>query len=94
MDAPPPANQEMTAPSSLSDLSLAVFLESLYTLEIAPADGLTPNMLSTAPVSSEGWGGVSASDTMNGIAQLHETPDPRPALSPGCLLYTSDAADE
>lgn len=36
----------ISAPSSLSDLSLAVFLESLYTLEIAPSDGLTPNMLS------------------------------------------------
>ncbi|WFD33261.1 hypothetical protein MCUN1_000074 [Malassezia cuniculi] len=32
-------------PSSLSDLSLAVFLDSLQTLEIAPSDGLTESML-------------------------------------------------
>lgn len=33
--------------ASLSDLSLAAFVESLYTLEIAPSDGLTSNMLVT-----------------------------------------------
>lgn len=44
--APPLRSQDLnTGPSSLSDLSLAVFLESLYTLEIAPSDGLTPSML-------------------------------------------------
>lgn len=83
LDAPSPAMQEMTAPSTLSDLSLAVFLESLYTLEIAPSDGLTPNMLSTAPVSNEEWGGMSVPDAMNGIAQFHETLGPLPASSPG-----------
>ena len=31
--------------STLSDLSLAAFVESLYTLEIAPSDGLTSSML-------------------------------------------------
>lgn len=31
--------------ASLSDLSLAAFVESLYTFEIAPSDGLTPNAL-------------------------------------------------
>lgn len=34
--------------STLSDLSLAAFVESLYTLEISPSDGLTPNMLNTS----------------------------------------------
>ncbi|WFC99601.1 hypothetical protein MYAM1_002346 [Malassezia yamatoensis] len=33
-----------SAPSSLSDLSLAVFLESLYTLEIAPDDTISSEM--------------------------------------------------
>lgn len=33
------------ASSTLSDLSLAAFVESLYTLEIAPSDGLTQSML-------------------------------------------------
>lgn len=39
--------------STLSDLSLAAFVESLYTLEIAPSDGLTSSMLG-ASVKSAG----------------------------------------
>lgn len=35
-------------PSSLTDLSLAIFLDSLQTVEIAPSDGLTETMLQPA----------------------------------------------
>lgn len=41
-----PPTQSSEVQSSLADLSLAAFLESMYTLEIAPEDGLTPAMLS------------------------------------------------
>lgn len=38
--------------STLSDLSLAAFVESLYTLEIAPSDGLTSSMLGASDKSA------------------------------------------
>lgn len=41
-----------TLSSTLSDLSLAAFVESLYTLEIAPSDGLTANMLGGSLMSA------------------------------------------
>jgi len=40
-------SEDTESHASLSDLSLAAFVESLYTLEIAPSDGLTSNMLVT-----------------------------------------------
>ena len=38
--------------STLSDLSLAAFVESLYTLEIAPSDGLTSSILGASEKSA------------------------------------------
>lgn len=45
--------QTSLASSTLSDLSLAAFVESLYTLEIAPSDGLTQSMLDGKAFSNE-----------------------------------------
>lgn len=74
---PPLRPQDLSAgPSSLSDLSLAVFLESLYTLEIAPSDGLTPSMLN---IGQTEWSAASemtpSSSSAQGSCQSSEYAD-------------------
>lgn len=89
---PPAAMELATSPgsnasqSSLSDLSLAAFLESMYTLEIAPSDGLTASMLSpeglldkTANVAA-GEKGLSP-DSAQTTSQSQLSPQQQPANS-------------
>lgn len=57
--------------SSLSDLSLAVFLDSLYKLEIAPSDGLTPGMLESLQL------GTAVPDAVS-VQGLQSTPSSLP----------------
>lgn len=66
-DAALPLKEATAASSSLSDLSLAVFLESLYTLEIAPSDGLTSNMLDASLPDSKSDGTSEINSIMNSI---------------------------
>ncbi|WFD06679.1 hypothetical protein MVES1_002033 [Malassezia vespertilionis] len=77
--------------SSLGDLSLAVFLESLYTLEIAASDGLTSNMLLSSGAQLEIPPPISAPQTDmfdNGATLINSFES-----TPNTMLYKTDTPE-
>lgn len=100
--APPPPTSFLpsrldtddTPPSSLSDLSLAVFLESLYTLEIASADGFSSSMLKTndSPGSQEASGTYSSMHTPSLGADSPMSGSSTSELAGGMPPFASDSS--